>query len=374
MKVNVKISQQVALKRGVAQWGDVPVELQPILDRLTEQERTQIRVESDMLRVATDNDPFTVNYNPICVTEPTPEEVVQSIRVVLAQNAAKRLERLTEWRKILLDPERYLDPDGRRRYHYDAADIAYTCKKLGEDPQLYQDALDAAAETVAAKNKADWRQYLDQWFPGASFAGDLPYHRHRSSWYGGSLSIDAAKSIATEFGFEDVLDRIQKHQEILSAREEEQKQRKEWSRQAWIQWAIDNGSEDLREAIADQYPLGQEVEREVERAVFPAPGSDSIFIRKDVRDFEERKVPRQDARRLASYLEDQVEAAKERLPAGSDLIVGRICSVELYIDCDCEGGCPQCDEDHEVKVRRTAIPVHLVSAHHKATRWYVIAE
>lgn len=374
MKVFVQVPQEAALRRGVAAWGKLPVELQPILDGLSEQERVQLLVEGEKLKVRVYQADGHLFNKQVVVAEPTIEAVAQAIRKELAENEKKRHARLAEWRKILADPDRCLEPDGRRRIRFNPADVERICRELGEDPQAYQDALDAAAEKVAAENRRDWQKYLDRWVPGSTLEGEMPYHHNRSRWYGGTLSIDAAKLVATEFNFDDVLDRIRQHQEALAARDAEEKRRKERSREAWIQWALDCGSDDLRRAIADQYPLGQEVEREVEQAVFPAVGSEAILVCEGVRDYEERRVPKQGARCLEAYLQDQIQTAAAKLPAGASLILGRICSVEIYIDCDCQDGCSECDEDHEVKVRRTAIPVHLVSEHHKASRWYVIAE
>lgn len=379
MQVKVNFPQKIALRQGIARWGDVSVELQPVLDALTEEERTQLRVDSGSLRVAHDNHAFSPNFYQVSVEDVTVEGVVRAIREVLAANETKHQQRVAEWRTVLATPEEYLHPDGRRRYGWEPEQVDTKCAKFGLDAAEYQNALDLAAERLRGVYKQSWRLYFGDWFPGVMQAGDQPYHRHQGYWGSDRLPIDRAREIAEELGFEDVLERIQVYEDAIAAEDAAKRARIEQSRLAWIDWASERGSEDLQQAIEDEYPLGEAVAREVEAHMFPAPDSEAILVRTAVDRQEERRVPNQRARDLQAYLIDQVASVDG--PAGVELIVGRIHAVGYHVKCDCvdaDGGmyakCDDCDEDYEIMAMRTAVPVYLKSPHRQSKRWYVLEE
>jgi hypothetical protein len=72
---------------------------------------------------------------------------------------------------------------------------------------------------------------------------------------------------------------------------------------------------------------------------------------------------------------DNIEGYVGR-PEGVEMSVGRIKSIEIYQPCDCQGEwyCDKCDDDLEVKVKRTAVPVTVRAPHIEATKWYLVAE
>lgn len=379
MKVKVNVPQEIALKRGVARWGDQPVDLQEVLDQLTEQERTQLKVESEILKVLrydSNYHGFRPTYWQLTVNEPTTDDTVRAIRAALAENEVKRLADLADWRVVLETPDNGLYLDGRRRCGYSVSDVEKQCVRLGLDPAEYQNALDIASERLAGAHLLAWRRYFNEWTPDVSHKQDLPYHRHYSGNPSGLLPMDIARRIATEFSFGDILERIQVYEDAQQAQAAQERAKVEASRRAWIEWAHHHGSKELSAAIEFDYPLGNEVEREVEAAVFPRAESNGVTTYDDVCSYEERRVPRQAAWSLHSYLTDCAADLAEKLPEGAEMVVGRISSVEIWIECDCdeEYPCGNCDRDHEVKVKRTAVPVILKALHHEATRWYVLDE
>jgi hypothetical protein len=377
MNVKVYFPQAVALKKGIADWGDIVWDLQPILDRLTEEERTLLKVESGELKVPHDNGDFKPNYYQLKVEEVSLEGILRAIFAQLTVNQAAHQKRLVEWCRILQEPEDFLYPDGRRRYGYSETKVQARCEKLGLDSAEYQNSLDIAGERLAGANKQAWHGWFADWIPGIKQDREQPYHQNQDHWSRDELPLDRAKQIATELDFPEVLQRIQVYKDAIATERAAEQAVLERSRHEWRQWAREHGSESLKLAIQDKYPLGTQVEREVEAAAFPEPGSGVILVCESVEKSSDRRVPRQAARSLQADLKDRVVAAKATLPPGTELQVGRICAVQIYIGCDCDpewSKCSKCDADYEVLVNRTAVPVHLTSLHHNADRWYVIDE
>jgi hypothetical protein len=93
-----------------------------------------------------------------------------------------------------------------------------------------------------------------------------------------------------------------------------------------------------------------------------------------VEDEQLRRVPGQAAYSLQAYLRDRLEGVE--VPEGTEVEVGQIFSVTVYTDCNCDEDypCGDCDQDHEVKVKRTAVPVYVLSPHYSAEQWYVLDE
>lgn len=151
------------------------------------------------------------------------------------------------------------------------------------------------------------------------------------------------------------------------------------SREAWVSWARDHGSDDTRAAIDEGYPLGQAVEREVVATLLP-PAPEGTELDQDLSacDDGDRRVPSSAARAARQALADAVTAIpSDIVPDGTEIEVGRVRALSYYEPCPCvedEYRCGECDDDREVKVRRTGIPVTIRAAHYDDTSWYLIVE
>ena len=151
------------------------------------------------------------------------------------------------------------------------------------------------------------------------------------------------------------------------------------SREAWVDWAREHGSEDLRISLRDGYPVGQQVEKEIVDLLMPAApdGTDSGG---EWDDRGERRVPRAAARDLRAALVEAVAVA-HTVPMVT-VAVGRIMSVSRYEPCPSSVNtgeeryctCGDCDSDCEVVVHRTGVQATVSSAHYTEARWYVIVE
>lgn len=374
MKVKVHLPQKIALKLGVARWGDIEVELQPILDELGEDERTQLLIDDGkLLKVCRFRDKFSDDWERITVATATGEDTVGVIRDCLADNEAKRQELVAQLDIILADVGRAINYDGSRRWQYGKDDIAALAHKAGIDPAPYENALQEAAAAREIEWRQEWAKFFETWEPGQPHTPS-PEHKLGMASESKHLSLAHAQKVAEGFGFDDVLARIAARQEEIAAEKAAADQVKEQSRQVWVSWAVERGSENLRRAIAEGYPLGKAVEMEIVDSIFPGPGSCTIRVCRGVEDEQLRRVPGQAAYSLQAYLRDRLEGVE--VPEGTEVEVGQIFSVTVYTDCNCDEDypCGDCDQDHEVKVKRTAVPVYVLSPHYSAEQWYVLDE
>lgn len=111
------------------------------------------------------------------------------------------------------------------------------------------------------------------------------------------------------------------------------------------------------------------VKREVLDYLFPEGEALDCVNRHD-----DRRVPNAASRALKEKLERAICLVDP--PEGTEVTVGRIKSVEIYVPCECQGEayCDKCDDDLEVKVKRTAVPVYVQAPHCDAIRWYLVPE
>lgn len=375
MKVKVHYPQSIALKAGVARWGDIEVALQPILDLLEEDERGELSVDTGgRLRVKG----VTTCDEQLAVEGLGTEDVVSAIRGVLGKNEMQRQAKIAELDEILQEPSKYVDPDGRRKMFFTSDDITRKCVEARIDPAPYENVLELESQRQHGVWAQQWRRFFDDWTPGIRDNKEYPYHRWYNPGSSGVLPLDHARKLATGFGFDDVVGRIDVYERAEEQRKAEAREKiaqaQAESRQAWQAWAVEHGPEDLKLAIAEEYPVGMAIERACEAAFYPAPGSADIKTYDTMSDAEDRRVPNQGARCLQAYLKDKVATVKGQLPAHTSMEVGRIKAVELWIECDCdpEYPCGECDRDHEIKIKRTAVPVYLRAPHYDSERWYVI--
>jgi hypothetical protein len=380
MKVKVYLPQKRALQLGIVKWGHVEVDFQEVLNHLAEAERMALQVTNDgVLEVRKYSDSFSSQYGAVRVEDATVEATVNAIFKTLSDNDEKRKELLTKLEEMLEKPAQFLGADGSRLWHHNEEAVKALCKKAKVEPQPYQEALDSASQVAREAWCDDWRRWFDEWTPGVPPELKPPYHRNYGVAVDQTLSLYIAKEIARDLGFPEVLQRIDVYEKASMAAKIEAENLNQVSQAQWIDWARQHGSADLKAAIADGYPLGFAVEREVEAELFPEPGSSAIEVREKVVDSEERRVPNQAARSLQAYLMDQVVSVTA-IPKGAKLSVGRIQAVKYWQKCSCGRGpemyikCDECDDDNEIEMRRTAVPVYLKALHHEATRWYVIVE
>lgn len=132
------------------------------------------------------------------------------------------------------------------------------------------------------------------------------------------------------------------------------------SRRSWEAWARDCGSEDLRAAVVNGYPLGDRIEREVV-ALFPNI-EDVEILTGGYEVGSDRPVPNGAARELSTKLIVLVNnELRDRIPP-CDVQVSRIKRVSLSVECpDCCGeyACGDCPPDQ----KRTGVLVRLRAPH-----------
>jgi hypothetical protein len=364
MKVKVNFPQKKALELGVAKWGYIGVGLQPILDQLAEDERVQLKVEDEYLKVRRFRDTYSDDYVTVEVQTATGEDAVDRIREQLAQNEVARQELVAHLDSLLEDVSQCLKFDGSRAYRYGKNDIAALAHKAGIDPAPYENAIQEAAFAQAIEWRAEWARFFETWQPNTEHS---PTPRHLNGMISQTkyLTLERAAQVAEGFGFELVLGRIAARQKEIDAEKAAREAAKERSRAAWLGWATEHGTEALKRAIAEGYPLGNAVEDAVANSFFPRSGSTAISFYSKVYDKQLRRVPNQAAYTLQEYLQDRITGAKDQAPEGMTITVGKIYSVKVFVDSDC---------DHEVEVKRTAVPVVIDSPHFAVTRWYVLDE
>lgn len=156
---------------------------------------------------------------------------------------------------------------------------------------------------------------------------------------------------------------------------EKREERIKEGRKTWIDWCKEHGSEDLKWAIENDYPLGSQYQAEVINYLLPGETDEYQRYPYVNQDHGLRKVPNKQAREAHKALSACVETIPD-IPPNTSVKVGKIHSVSIYVDCDCQGedSCDKCDDDFEVRVKRTAIPVTVKALHVEHESWYVIEE
>lgn len=315
-KVTVEVSQRAAIARGSATWGAVPVDFAAVLAELSVDERGSLSVN--------EQNGGALLCGSLIVTADGPDtsSVVAAIRARLADAAERRRredERLAEW---AVEAEGWLG-------EVDA--IVERVRKVGE---YYR------APFVNEERRAR--------YPDICSRVDQAIERIRAA--GAARESDKAEALRAE------------------------KAREAASRQAWIEWARERGSEDLRAAIRDGYPLGDRLAKEVRDILCPEiDGAERILSWSDS---EERTVPRADARELHQRVTTAM--AGMRAPAGTEIRVSRIQRITSYVPhaTICDSAVHDCehsvDRDGDVKVNRTGVIVEVVAAHETLSVAYLV--
>lgn len=378
MQITVNIPQAEALRRGSARWGAQSIDLEAVLAVLAEEERMQIEVDGKTGALSAQY--ASLNWNggspqqqdlKSSTTETT--DVVAAIRTSLAAVAEvaeqKRTKAHEKLSALIEDPSQHVWDSGRPHYEYDGDNLSQLAKTAGVDVAPYKAALAAGIERVYDKQRRWLREVYD---PART---DYP-SEIKSPWGGGYHNRVTQKERALSLDCDDVVTRIDTYMaelaEIIAVAEE----RKDASSQTWIKWARCYGSEDLRAAIANDYPLGERVEREVVGMLLPTAPSDLLLDRGigAAADDGERRVPNTRAREGHEALTQAVADNTVPFPGGTEIVIGRIRALSWDESCDCG---PYSDCEHsggEIRMRRTGIPVTIRALHHEVTAYYVVSE
>lgn len=360
-KVTVNVPQKKAFERAETRWGNLPIDnFEDVLKTLSVDERETLSVVGEKLYLIV-SDGFKINIE---ADSTTTEDVVSAIRKELAICNAKREEERKEAEKkldeILKNPEKcFSERNIERLYSKSKPEIERLAEKAGRDPEVYENALDDAFDSL----KKSWTEQVLECLR----------EDRKLDVNGSTLYFSQMQSIAESHNISEILEILKVRKEAEEKQKEEKESQKEASRLVWLEWAKTNGSEDLKLAIKDGYPLGEAIEREVLESLFPEE-IDSLTLRFDVKSNEDRRVPNKKAREAQAYLVQQ--AKTKTVPEGTELSVRRIQSVEMYDkhDCEDEDYCNECNSDGEILLKRTAIPVIVEAAHCSAARWYVVNE
>lgn len=360
-KVTVNVPQEKAFERAETRWGDLPIDnFEDVLKTLSVDERVALSVVDERLYLIVSNG-FDIR---IKANSTRTEDVVSAIRKELAICNAKREEERKEAEKeldeILKNPEEcFSERNIERLYSKSKSEIERLAEKTGRDPEVYENALDNAFDSL----KKSWTEQV---------LGCLREDR-KLDVNGSTLYYSQIKDVAENHNISEILEILKVREEAEEKQKEEKESQKEASRLVWLEWAKINGSEDLKLAIEDDYPLGEAVEKEVLGFLFPEE-TDDLTVKISVQSNEDRRVPNKKAREARAYLVQQTKTTIP--PQGTELFVGRIQSVEIYAKHDCieKDYCDECDRDGDILLKRTAVPVTVKAAHLETTRWYIVNE
>lgn len=364
-KVTVQVPQEAAFERAETQWGDLPVDnFEDVLKSLFTYERKALSVLDEKLYIGKSHTPNGFNIKIEADSTKT-KDVVAAIKAKLEICNAKKEETKKEAEKkldeILKNPENYFSKTNLSRcYPVSESDVQKLAKTAGRDPKVYENALDGALNSL----KKSWTEQILKCFR----------EDRKLEVDGLPLYFSQVANLAERHNISEILEILKVRKEAEAKEKEIKEAQKEAFRLVWLEWAKEHGSEDLKLAIEDDYPLGQAVEMQVLDHLLPRE-TENLTTRFSVESNEDRRVPNKKAREAKSYLEQQV-AASGMVPEGTEVVVGRIQSVEVYVEHDCEDPeyCDECDRDGDILLKRTAIPVTVKAAHHNVTRWYLIKE
>ena len=299
----------------------------------------------------------------IRATSTSVSDVIVGIRKAISESdkekketAKKSLKKLSE---LFEDPSPvFYSHDLKRSSWHTESMILELCKDAGVSPEKYEERFSEYYEDL----RIQWRDNVLKNYEEDNFG----------SFEGTSFDYIYENAVRDEIV--EVVERLDEIKAKRKAEIELKEKEKEASRFVWSRWAREFGSEDLKCAIAEGYPLGGAIEREVDEVAFPeVEGTEKNFYADDE---GERKVPNKAARQALKVIKDAIEKRGTCLPGNASLSVGRIHSASYYVPCpNCDDGyCGECDSDGEIKTKRTAIQVALSSPHHSASCWYVVSE
>ena len=346
--IKITIPQKQAILNGSAQWGKVPISdatFENVLSILSLEERDRLHVDS--------NDLLHIGGGRVEARSTDIEDIVEAIRVTIAEVIATARKKLDE---VISYPDKCFDYEYMRRNWVSRnADIELLAATAGLDP----------SEAIAAVEACQMR-LVKHWECEASEAlrtGGLVEIGGRT------IGRSDVRQIAKKYNMSEIISFLDAVDEVETVAKT--------SEAVWLDWAREHGSDDLKLAIRDEYPLGDAVKREVLGHLFPEGESVDRVERSD-----DRRVPNAAARALKEKLERAISKDCQAIegyvgpPKGTEIAVGRIQSIEIYVPCECQGEayCDKCDDDLEVKVKRTAVPVYAKAPHCDAARWYLVTE
>ena len=354
--VTITVDKKAAILRGSAQWGEVELSdatFETILSLLSLKERDALDVSQSGY--------LLVGGRYVTALSLDVDDIVEAIRAACTKFEAAEAEKvevaLEKLDNIVTNPETCFDyAIMARSWGGLDSDLEKLAARAGVDPKQVLDHVKACEVRLA-----------DKW--GREVSEAL-----RTS---GRVEIDGRivrrhdiRQIAKKYTMDYIIRTLNAIDEVEAEDKAAEAARVEASKAAWLEWVKQYGeNEDLKLAIRDEYPLGDAVKREVLGHLFPEGESVDRVERSD-----DRRVPNAASRALRERLQKEIKWVTP--PEGTEVTVGRIQSVEIYAPCECQGEayCDKCDDDLEVKVKRTAVPVYVKAPHCGAVRRYLVAE
>ena len=378
MEFTIWIPQSIALQNCSTEFNNVKIsadKFERVLTELKPEERKLLHVDSsNNINMIMPNN----HFKKIESDSSEVEDIVQGIRKLFKNQLNERMEKIQESQKILdhieADPEHYISKLRLTpKWEAHPERLRQRCKAAHNDNLAhYMDIIEKTLETA----RAHWWDYIrnpiinQMASPGRGY---IQVNDERINWTE-ILKLSEEHNLAVEPLKEmDNLFKQFKRDEELEKEEEAEKIKE--SKQAWIAWCMEHGSADLKWAIENDYPIGTQYQAEVINYLLPEETDNYTLHHTVHEDHGLRKVPNKASREAHKALSDRVEHIS-LLPPNTSVKVGQIHSVELYVDCECRGEeyCDKCDDDLEVLVKRTAIPVTVKALHVEHTVWYVIEE
>lgn len=126
-----------------------------------------------------------------------------------------------------------------------------------------------------------------------------------------------------------------------------------------LAWGREFGSADLKAAIADGYPLGARLAKEICEACFP-PVVGTVREENHPHGISldgDRPVPNAAARELRAAIVAAIEARARFVPEGCSVEIGRIARAETWVHSPSDDAA---DSEGDIKVKCTAVMVRLV--------------
>lgn len=376
MQFYVFIPQSVALQNCSTKYGHVYISddaFERVLTELKPEERELLRVDGD---------------GHICLKTPSREayvecessevvDIVKGIQKLFQAQLVERMKVIKEAQEkldeIKAKPEEYISKLHLKiSWRVNEERLQDLCQKAQVDIQEYQETIDKALETA----KLHWWDYIKSAVinqlasPGRHY---IEVGGERADW-AEIQTLSQKYNLAVE-PIREIDDLFKQDERDEEREKEEEAEKAKESKKTWIDWCMEHGSEDLKWAIENNYPIGTQYQAEVINYLLPEETADYTLHRTVHEDHGLRRVPNKSSREAHKALSDRVEHIS-LLPPGTLVKVGQIHSVELYVDCECRGEdyCDQCDEDNEIKIKRTAIPVTVKALHVEHKVWYVIEE
>ena len=361
----VEVDQKSAILNGRAVWGKQPLtdrEFEAVLAELTTEERSCLVLENS-LRVRVGDYSRYVSVDSLQT-----QDIVAGIRNKIKECKVKHEQDIQKddekLQRIVQNPEKFIDKLDVTLW---TTNFLKKMESVASVSAAHQSLNKFLKQKVAA-----WAECVCITLKEAE-----PIRSTKVEFEGCYYNLIDIKLRANEYDLPEVKQALDHYNMRIEALASVKKELEAESKKAWKNLALCVGSEELKLAIENDYPVGNRIEKEVMASFLPV-APEGTEIREKVSDLGDRRVPNLKAHKLCQELKKGIANIESvvPIPQGTSINVGRISSVEFYIECPCGGAynCNRHDSDGEIEIKRTAIPVTITAHHVNKTFWYVIEE